>query len=425
MSQYKKNLGPLQGMAMTVTTFVGTGLMILPAMSVSQAGSFAFYAWLITALMIIPIAFIFALLGAKFPSAGGASHYIGRAFGPRYEKAVGWLFLSILFVGPAVAIKVAAAYLTILFKTSDEWMLIFSLVTLVGMLVFSIVGMQMSARFQTGIVIVMVASIIWLCFIGNIQDSREVIETPSTPAEWQQTLYATGVIFWCFLGIEVMAHMGAEFKNPTRDFPIALLGGIMIVILVYLSLVLLIAWHHTYGDEITNSQSLALLVHKLMGETSSRFFAMGAYIIAFANVAIYILGFSRMVQSMAQQGALPNTFIDLNKNGAPEKAVILVGFITLLSIVFSELSGWRMAWFIEMTNGSFLVIYTLTCIAAFKLVNRAAQILAILALMSCVFMVSFIGKNMFFALIVFCLALGYEYLKAPKIPIKKSKFHVQ
>lgn len=425
MSQYIKTLGPLQGMAMTITTFIGTGLMILPAMSVSQAGSFAFYAWLITAGMIIPIAFIFALLGAKFPSAGGASHYIGRAFGPRYEKAIGWLFLSILFVGPAVAIKVAAAYLTILFKTSDEWMLVFSLVTLVGMLVFSIVGMQTSARFQTGIVIVMVVSIIWLCFIGDIQDSRQVIETPSTPAEWQQTLYATGVIFWCFLGIEVMAHMGAEFKNPTRDFPIALLGGITIVILAYLSLVLLIAWHHTYGDEVTNSQSLALLVHKLMGETSSRFFAMGAYIIAFANVAIYILGFSRMVQSMAQQGALPNTFIDLNKKGAPEKAVLLVGFITLLSIVFSELSGWKMAWFIEMTNGSFLVIYTLTCIAALKLVNRAAQTLAILALISCGFMVFFIGKSMLFALIAFCLALGYEYMKAPKSPIKKPKLHVQ
>lgn len=67
MTHYKKTLGPLQGMAMTVTTFIGTGLMILPAMSVSQAGSFAFYAWLITAVMIIPIAFIFALLGSKYP----------------------------------------------------------------------------------------------------------------------------------------------------------------------------------------------------------------------------------------------------------------------------------------------------------------------------------------------------------------------
>lgn len=218
--------------------------------------------------------------------------------------------------------------------------------------------------------------------------------------------------------------MGAEFKNPTRDFPIALLGGITIVILAYLSLVLLIAWHHTYGDEVTNSQSLALLVSKLMGETSSRVFAAGAYVIAFANVAIYILGFSRMVQSMAQQGALHKTFISLNKNGAPEKAVLLVGVITLLSILFSELSGWKMAWFIEMTNGSFLIIYTLTCIAAIRLVNRTAQVLAMVALLSCGFMVFFIGKSMFFAMIVFCLALLYEYMKAPKSPVEESNLHV-
>jgi amino acid efflux transporter len=162
-----------------------------------------------------------------------------------------------------------------------------------------------------------------------------------------------------------------------------------------------------------------------MGETSSRFFAVGAYIIAFANVAIYILGFSRMVQSMAQQGALPKTFIGLNKNGAPEKAVLLVGLITLFSIVFSEVSDWKMSWFIEMTNGSFLLIYTLTCVAAFKLVNRAAQLLAIVALISCSFMVFFIGQSMLFAVIAFCLALSYEYLRSPKSPIKGSKLHVQ
>ncbi|BFM51082.1 L-methionine/branched-chain amino acid transporter [Marinomonas sp. THO17] len=409
---------------MTVTTFIGTGLMILPAMSVAQAGSMAFYAWLITAGMIIPIAFIFAFLGAKYPSPGGASHYIGRAFGSGIEKAVGWLFLSILLVGPAVAIKVAAAYLSIIFNVTENWILTFSLITLVGMMLFAIAGIQTSARFQSGVVIAMIATIVLLCFLGDIQSSTQVIRSPANLADWQTTLYATGVIFWCFLGIEVMAHMGAEFKNPTRDFPIALLGGISIVILAYLSLVLLIAWHQTYGDEVTNSQSLALLVSKLLGETGSRIFALGAYTIAFANVAIYILGFSRMVQSMAQQGALPSRFNQLNSQGAPAKAVLLVCAITLLSILFSELSGWKMAWFIEMTNGSFLVIYTLTCIAAIKLFNKHLKLLAILALCSCAFMAFFIGENMLFAAIMFSAALFYEWIRSIKSSSKGINLNV-
>ncbi|MGX9419100.1 L-methionine/branched-chain amino acid transporter [Vibrio sp. WJH972] len=414
MSQYQKTLGPIQGIAMTVTTFIGTGLMILPAMSVAEAGSFAFYAWLITAIMIIPVAYVFALLGSKYPSAGGASHYIGKAFGPLFEKAVGWLFLSILLVGPAVAIKVAAAYLAIIFDTSSQWIPAFGILTLLGILVFSIMGMKTSARFQTGIVIAMIAVIAWLCIAGDINASFSVIDTPVNQSEWQQTLYATGVIFWCFLGIEVMAHMGAEFKNPSRDFPIALLGGITLVILAYLSLVLLIAWHHTYGDEFTNSQSLALLVEKLTNSTYSRVFAIGAYVVAFANVAIYILGFSRMVQSMAEQHTLSPSFSQLSHNGVPVKAVFLVGLITLFSLLFAQFSGWKMEWFIEMTNGSFLTIYTLTCLAAVKLVSQTSKVIAIIALVSCLVTVLFIGQNMAFAILIFVSAFGFEYKRLNK-----------
>ena len=419
--QYQRTLGPLQGMAMTVTTFIGTGLMILPAISVTQAGSFAFYAWLITAAMVIPIAFIFAFLGAKYPSAGGASHYIGKAFGAHYEKAVGWLFLSILLFGPAVAVKVAAAYLGIIIDIPEVSLLALSLITIIALTLFSVAGIQASARFQTGVVIVMILTIIWLCVIADIGSSVSVIATPESPSDWQTTLYATGVIFWCFLGIEVMAHMGAEFKNPTRDFPIALLGGITLVILAYLSLVLLIAYHHTYGDEVTNSQSLALLVNKLVGDTGSKLFAVGAYIIAFANVAIYILGFARMVQSLATQNALPHKFALLSPQGTPINAVLLVCSIVLLSIVFSELSGWEMAWFIEMTNSNFLLIYALTCIAAFRLVNNTLKVLAAIALVSCLGMAFFIGMNMLFAIAIMITALCYEqWRKAHHISEKNN-----
>ncbi|GAB3488344.1 L-methionine/branched-chain amino acid transporter [Marinomonas epiphytica] len=424
MSQYQKTLGPIQGIAMTVTTFIGTGLMILPAISVTQAGSFAFYAWLITAVMIIPIAFIFAFLGAKYPSAGGASHYIGRAFGPLAEKAIGWLFLSILLFGPAVAIKVAAAYLGVIINQPDGNLVLLSIVTTLGLALFAVAGIQASANFQTGVVIVMILTIIWLSIIGDLNASTGVIRLPETLAHWQTTLYATGVIFWCFLGIEVMAHMGAEFKNPNRDFPIALLGGIALVILAYLSLVLLIAFHHTYGDEITNSQSLALLVNKFVGHTGSRVFAFGAYIIAFANVAIYILGFSRMVQSLAQQHALPSKLAGLNSKGTPANAVLFVCSLTLLSILFSELSEWEMAWFIEMTNSNFLLIYTLTCIAAYKLLNAAFKVLAVMALLSCLCMAFFIGLNMLFAISILCLAVIYEAWQSHKIASKHNKLNV-
>ncbi|WP_067223568.1 L-methionine/branched-chain amino acid transporter [Marinomonas gallaica] len=423
--QYQRTLGPLQGMAMTVTTFVGTGLMILPAMSVAQAGSFAFYAWLITATIIVPVAFVFAFLGGRFPSAGGASHYIGKVLGKKAERAVGWLFLSILFVGPAVAIKVAAAYLAVLLNLTESSVFLLSVITLIGMLLFSIAGMKNSANFQTGVVVCLISTVLALFILSGAPFSSNIINRPQSWPELETTLLATGTIFWCFLGIEVMAHMGAEFKNPSRDFPIALLGGIALVVMLYLATVLMIAEYKVYGNEFTNSQSLALLVGSLLGEEARRWFALGAYIIAFSNVGTYILGFARMVQSMASQRAIPQYFNILSNKGTPVRAVSLVGLACLLSLLLVEFFGTQMEWLIEMTNGAFLLIYTLTCITAIKSLESRFRWVAVLATFSCLMMIVFIGQNMLFAVLVFVLAFAWESLKIQNPPMPEDKIHVQ
>ena len=423
--EYQRTLGPIQGIAMTVTTFVGTGLMLLPALSVSQSSNFAIYAWLITTAIILPVAFVFALLGSRFPSAGGASHYIGRAFGKSAEKAVGWLFLSILLVGPAVAVKIAAAYLAVALNLSQNYVFILSIITILATAFYALAGIKNSSHFQFIVVIGLIVVILLLSWKGNIGGATENIEMPTSWTEWQTTFLAVGTIFWCFIGIEVMAHMGAEFKNPARDFPIALLGGISIVIALYLALVLLITQHHTYGDEITNSQSLALLVGIIFGENSKRLFAVGAFILAFANTGMYLLGFARMVQSMSSHGALPQTFSRLSKHGTPVRAVYLVTSLTLGSILLGHFSGWSLHWFIEMTNGAFLLIYTLTCFTSLKLLPNQQKWLGATAFATCLLMTIFVGMSMLFAFCIFTIALCFECYKNKKNLIPKHEIHVQ
>lgn len=423
--QYHKTLGITQGIAMTVTTFVGTGLMVVPAMSVTQAGSFAFYAWLLTAIAVVPVAFVFALLGSRYPSAGGAASYIGRVFGKGAERAAGWLFLSIMLVGPAVAIKIAAAYLGILLGVSADYSLSLSIATLVVMMVFAIAGMKNSANFQTLVVISLIAVVVALFLMSGVLDADNLTQIPTSFADATTLFWAAGTIFWCFLGIEVMAHMGAEFKRPERDFPIALLGGITLVVALYIMTVLMIAHHHTYGDEITNSRSLALLVSAVFGEKYQFAFALGAYVIAFSNVGVYILGFARMIQSMASQRALPHYFAKLSSGGTPVRAVSLVGGVSLLSIVAVEVFGARMEWLIEMTNGSFLLIYTFTCICALRCFSGLSRAVALIGLVACLAMAVFIGINMLFALVMFALAYLWEKRKSSTTRLPDAEFHVE
>lgn len=423
--EFQRTLGPIQGIAMTVSTFVGTGLMLLPALSVNQSHHFALYAWLITVVLILPVAFVFALLGGRFPSAGGASHYIGKAFGKSAEKALGWLFLSILLVGPAVAIKIAGAYLAAALNVSDHYVFPLSVIIVIATALYSLAGIKNSARFQFIIVLALISAVALLTWQGDPWGEFAQTQLPRSTNEWNTAFLSIGTIFWCFIGIEVMAHMGAEFRNPNRDFPIALLGGVTIVVGLYLLLVLLISKYHTYGDDITNSQSVALLVGLLFGEASQRAFAAGAFIIAFTNTGMYQLGFARMIHSLSQNGALPSIFGRLSQNGSPSNAIYLTSAVTLSSITFGHFSGWSLNWFIEMTNGAFLLIYTLTCIAALKLLLGQQKWLALLATLSSFILIGFVGLNMWFAITIFLVAILFEYHKDRKNLMSRHKIHVQ
>lgn len=406
MTTRTAGIGPLQGIAMTVTTFVGTGLMVLPALSVSIAHEQTAYSWLFTALIIMPIAIIFALLGARLPHAGGASHYIGQAFSKPLQDAVGWLFLSILIVGPAVAVKITANYLAaFLGFDQSQFIYLYGLIFIL-FLGFGLAGIQTSARTQTAIVVLMLIAIIWLAIKGDVISAVQLAQAPATDSQWQHTFSAISVVFWCFLGIEVMAHLGGEFKNPARDFPIAMIAGIGVVILCYLTIVFLIFAYSSYGDEQTNNQSIAVLVSSIAGESASRWVSFGAFVISFANVSIYLLGFGRMVQAMSENNALPAHFKKLNRFGSPGNAIVVVNLVCAGSLVLGEGFNLKMEWLIEMTNGSFLTVYALASLAAWHLLKGPIRLLAIPALLACLFIALQIGESMLFAFAM----LGSAYL---------------
>ena len=76
-----KTLTVTQAIALGVTIVVGSGLLILPGLAYERVGRSAIYAWLACALIVLPILFIFARLGARFPSAGGVAGFVQAAFG--------------------------------------------------------------------------------------------------------------------------------------------------------------------------------------------------------------------------------------------------------------------------------------------------------------------------------------------------------
>jgi amino acid efflux transporter len=74
-------LAPAVGLAITMV--VGSGLLVLPGLAYLEAGSTAIYAWIISALVSVPLLVVFARFGATFPGAGGIAGFVQQTFSRR------------------------------------------------------------------------------------------------------------------------------------------------------------------------------------------------------------------------------------------------------------------------------------------------------------------------------------------------------
>ena len=86
MSRLKQQLGISQGVALLATSLLGTGIFVVPAIAASVAERHSLVAWLLLIALVLPIAFTFAALGKRYPHAGGAAHFVGKALGGHSEK---------------------------------------------------------------------------------------------------------------------------------------------------------------------------------------------------------------------------------------------------------------------------------------------------------------------------------------------------
>src|SRR5471032_3603210 len=96
VSGLKQELGLAQGVGLLSTSLLGTGVFAVPALAAQLAQYDSLWAWPVLILLVFPIAIGFAALGRHFPSAGGAAHFVGTAFGPHMARVTGWLFLSVI-----------------------------------------------------------------------------------------------------------------------------------------------------------------------------------------------------------------------------------------------------------------------------------------------------------------------------------------
>ncbi|AFE08820.1 amino acid permease [Corallococcus coralloides DSM 2259] len=233
----ERTIGPFQLLALGVNGIVGVGIFFAPAEVAAQApGLGAVWAFALTGLALVPVAFAFAVLGRRFDSDGGPVVFARAAFGERVSFLVGWVayvsaFLSTSAVMAGLARAVAPS--VGLGGPVGERLLASALVTGLAALVAS--GIRVSARTWTALTVLKLVPLAVLLGAFFFLPDRDV--PPPLPATGASWLKAGLTVMFAYQGFEIVPVIAGQVRASERTVPMATVGSLLLAMLLYVGLV--------------------------------------------------------------------------------------------------------------------------------------------------------------------------------------------
>ena len=307
---------------MLVVSFViGVGIFKTPSIIAEKAGTpFIFYAsWIVGGFISVCGALTFAEIGARLPAAGGYYRIFSYCYHPAFAFMFNWA-LVIVNAGSAVAVAlVGAEYIKPViipeaYQASISITAIaFTILTV--LFILNYLGIKMGSRVQNVLSSLKIIMILLLCLAvfgnKNVVNAPAIIHQSASTAFAAMGLCLIKVFFSCG-GYQNTINLGADIKNPQRNIPLAIFGGMFIVVTLYL--LINIAYVQVLGFENMKGKPL------LAAELAKSFFGDVGFKITAIIIFTSVLGFlnasfmsnPRTYYAMAEDKILPAIFKKVN-----------------------------------------------------------------------------------------------------------------
>ena len=288
---------------------------------------------LVGALFLV-VALSYAEGTTAIPEIGGAATFVRRAFNDLAGFLTGWaLFLDYLIVIALSALFVPhylGAAMNWESLEHNPWDVVVGVGVIMGVALVRLV--RRSAFYRYGIVVAvldlltqLMLVVLGFAFLFSSEALTHGVSIGTHPT-WHQIAFALPLAMLAYTGLETVANLAEETREPGRDLPRSLFSGIGLVVLIYvaIALVALSAFPARGGTTGLGTDWLRAplmgivdaLGHHLPGglDTALRMYVglTGAVILLVA-VTTSISGFTRLARSLGEHGQLPRAFGRLNR----------------------------------------------------------------------------------------------------------------
>jgi APA family basic amino acid/polyamine antiporter len=325
--ELRRDLGYWGAVAVVVGTVIGSGIFAVPKAMVANVGSpeVVFIVWVFGGILSLFGALTYAELAAAMPEAGGEYVYLRTAYGPFFGYIYGWTQAWVAKSGSIATLATLFFYYLATFAPALErvWFTIqlpigpgggplevrqgqlcsMAVILILGFV--NLFGVRVGGGVQIAVTILKVSLIFGVVIIGMTADVGTVSNYSTTvpaPGGWTGFFAALVAALWAYDGWNNVNMIASEVKNPERNLPKSLIGGVLLVIVIYL-LTNMAYFFVLPAAEVAKSDRVAAeMMRRILGQPGAAAVSVAAMISIFAALNGSILSGSRVPYALARDG---------------------------------------------------------------------------------------------------------------------------
>ena len=341
MSQkLQKNIGLAAALSTVIGMVIGGGVFFKPSAVYTLTGGapgLGILSWVLAGVLTITAGLTAAEVSAAIPKTGGMMVYIEEIYGKKLGALTGWMQSSLFFPATIAALAVMFANQTIaLLGLNANLSMPITIGTILFIAILNTLGSKTSGAIQTVSTIGKLVPLAILIIFGFVKgEGSNPIVTPLVASDVSPFAIIGQVLIAILFAYDGWINVGAlagEMKNPGKDLPTAIVGGLTFVMAVYIIINIAYLWVLP-ANELANYASPASAVAEVIfGPMGGKIITIGILISVFGCINGYLLTGPRILYTLGLQKSIPGYkyYPKLNKSGVPSTATIIMGIIAML-----------------------------------------------------------------------------------------------
>lgn len=319
-------IGAYTGVSIVVANMIGTGAFTSLGFQMENLRNTEtiLMLWILGGILALCGAFSYAEVGTEIKKSGGEYAFLSRIYHPVIGYLSGWISLTVGFAAP-VALSVIA--FTQYFPVHLAYPKITGIL-LIGIITFiHSFSLRSSSYFQnisTLFKLSLITITILIGFLVPAGGENAITFEPPFLKEVTSMAFAVSLIYvsYSYSGWNAATYIIEEFGNPRRDLPIALIGGTLVVTILYTLLQYIFLKHIPLNELIGTLNIGTIAIEHMLGSRMANVFSAAISLLLVSGISAMIWVGPRVTSSIAKEHYLWRYFKN-NANQIPVRSLWL------------------------------------------------------------------------------------------------------